>query len=250
MVLPNRWAGEAFLKSYADIFSAIYDSTHTDLGPVLVADYDDVEVASFQYEFFALEADPSAVVEAIRNYPMRPGDTYVLNTAHAEEIPDTVTNQYPSLGYEYSNNYLLAGIELPAPLKVPEIPVHEVTRTAQAMFVNETHLQYEPMPAHLVSEPHIRQFYAELDGQAVGWIQLINTVPEIVYINNLYTLPAYRRRGVAGALLNRVHLECAALGIKWIILIPSVMALSFYGRHGYQPLLYFTVWRPADESFA
>ena len=237
--LKNRWAAEAFLKSYTEIFAAIYDTTTHDLGAVLLAYYGDAEVASFQMEFFTLDADPSAVLEAIRAYPIQPGETYVLNVAQTDDTPDA---RYADLGFQYQHTYPLYGIEFPATLDVPPIAVFEVKRPAQAMYVNETHLQYEPMPVHIVGEPTIRQFFAKIDGQAVGWIQLIQTVPNTAYINNLYTLPDFRRRGVAGALLNRVHQACAADGVNHILLIPSDMAQHFYATHGYRPFLYFSVW--------
>lgn len=238
--LKNRWAAEAFLKSYTEIFAAIYDTTTQDLGAVQVAYYGDAEVASFQMEFFAVEAEPSAVLEAIRAYPIQPDETYVLNVAHADETPDTT---YANLGYQYQRTYPLYGIESPPALDVPKIAVFEVKRPAQAMYVNETHLQHEPMPVHIVGHPAIRQFFAKIEGQAVGWIQVIQAVPNIAYINNLYTLPDFRRRGVAGALLNRVHQVGVENGVTRILLIPSEMAKHFYATHGYQPLLYFSVWR-------
>ncbi|MBI5931263.1 MAG: GNAT family N-acetyltransferase [Chloroflexi bacterium] len=244
MTLVNRWAADAFLKSYTEIFAAIYDTTTSNLGAVQVAYYGDTEVASFELEFFAVDAEPAAVVEAVRSYPIQPHETYVLNVAQPNETPDTT---YTRLGFQYKRTYPLYGIEHPAALDVGKIAVFEVKRPAQAMYVNETHMQHEPMPVHIVGEPNIRQFFAKIDGQAVGWIQLIQTVPNIAYINNLYTLPDFRRRGVAGALLNRVHQVCTEDGITQILLVPSEMAQHFYTTHGYQPLLYFSVWRPAEQ---
>ena len=46
------------------------------------------------------------------------------------------------------------------------------------------------------------------------------------------------------ALVQHVHAYANELGLKRMVLVPSNLGLHVYRRLGYQPLLYFSVFRP------
>ncbi|SDB50912.1 Ribosomal protein S18 acetylase RimI [Ruminococcaceae bacterium FB2012] len=53
------------------------------------------------------------------------------------------------------------------------------------------------------------------------------------YIMNMYTEPAYRRRGIASALLERIVGECRSRGIEKITLEATDMGRPLYEKHGF-----------------
>ena len=56
------------------------------------------------------------------------------------------------------------------------------------------------------------------------------------YITNMYTRPAWRRRGLAGMLLERLVAEAARLGCAQIELNAAPMARRLYLAHGFRPI--------------
>jgi GNAT superfamily N-acetyltransferase len=93
-------------------------------------------------------------------------------------------------------------------------------------------------------DKNIHSFYVTVDGEAVGWLQLVTVYPQVGYINQLYVLKAHRKIKLGTALVRYAHAEAHKLGLKKMILIPSNMAIPLYRRLGYRPLLYFSAFRP------
>lgn len=88
-----------------------------------------------------------------------------------------------------------------------------------------------------------RAWVAEADGRLVASIGLvIHSVPpspgrsqgKEAYIMNLVTLPAYRRRGIAGALLDRVVEAARTEGIPLASLHATRIGRGIYDRAGFE----------------
>jgi ribosomal protein S18 acetylase RimI-like enzyme len=84
-----------------------------------------------------------------------------------------------------------------------------------------------------------------VDGEAAGWLQLVTLYPGVGYINQLYVMQAYRRQRLGTALVQQAQIQAQELGLKYMVLVPSEMAMPIYRRLGYRPLLYFSAFRPA-----
>ena len=92
---------------------------------------------------------------------------------------------------------------------------------------------------------------AEEDGQIIShmYIELIEKVPRpgritrpFAYMTNVYTLPAWRGKGVGGKLLSQVNAWVKDNNYEFVIVWPSEGGVDFYMRHGYvlcnEPLEY------------
>lgn len=55
------------------------------------------------------------------------------------------------------------------------------------------------------------------------------------YIAGMFTLPAYRGKGIASAILSRLVEEAEALGVERVILKPTAQGKSLYERYGFDP---------------
>ncbi len=55
------------------------------------------------------------------------------------------------------------------------------------------------------------------------------------YLTDCYTRPAYRDRGVGGAVLDRVRRWAAARDLELLLVWPSDASAAFYARAGFQP---------------
>jgi GNAT superfamily N-acetyltransferase len=85
--------------------------------------------------------------------------------------------------------------------------------------------------------------YAALDGDAVvGWVRSI-VVGDRTWVSNMHVLPAYRRRGIARAMLARLLRDDRDRGSRASVLLASHTGAKLYPVVGYETigeLLLFT----------
>ncbi len=61
-----------------------------------------------------------------------------------------------------------------------------------------------------------------------------NPTGRVAYIMNMYTLPAYRRQGIASALFETIIKEARRLGYTKLSLHATEMGRSLYSRYGFR----------------
>jgi len=242
--IAHWWAIEAMISSYNHVYKVVHGTTYETRGVIGVSDYRDIPIASFQLEFLALDDDPQAIADAIRDYQTN-NRSYVLDVFHEPLSVPELKSQYGGLGYDFIRTGPILGLDLPVPARGDISFIKPVETREQTEFANSgLALENESIPPETVADPHIKNFYAELDGRCVGWAQLVTVYPGVGYVNQLYTLENYRGRKIGSALIERIHTECDQRGLGRIALVPSDMAMGLYRRLGYRPLAYFTVFRP------
>jgi predicted N-acetyltransferase YhbS len=212
-----------------------------------VSIYEDAPIASFHYEFLALSADSQAVMDAVREYPLPDDRRYVIDVFHPAPSDQSLKDTYSQLDHEFVRTGPILGLKLPT--RVGTIPNNIVKATAvQETEVANNSLTSEGERIHVqtLRDTRIHSFYAKVDGEAVGWIQLVSVYPGVGYINQLYVLEKFRRQKIGSGLVQRAHAQAIELGLKQMVLIPSDQAMHLYRRLGYRPLLYFSAFRPVQ----
>ena len=245
--IEHWWAAKAMIASYNHVYKAAYKTRYESRGPIGVSIYGDAPIASFQYEFLALSENNDSVLDAVFDYPIPDGKKYVIDVFHAQPSNPALKLHYTRFGYEFVRTGLLLGADLPNPSAVPD-NIQKAETIQQAETANQS-LAREGERIHLetLRDAHIHSFYATVDGEAAGWVQLVTVSSGSGYIHQLYVLKAYRRRRLGTALVQCAQRQALALGLKRMVLIPSEMGLPLYRRLGYHPLLYFSVFRLAQD---
>ncbi len=248
--LPSSQVIEALIRSHNYVYQVAYHTRYENLGGVSVSYYGNkVPGLPFQMEFLAVEPDPVVVCARINSYPKKPGEKFVLDAFHSEPTQPELKAQYQSLGYEFAETAMIMGLPLPVKTSRGWTHVHKVSAPEEIDFANKgLALGGEHIPPKIFGDPNILNFYAQLEHRAVGWTQLVTVCEGIGYLNQLYTLPVYRRRGIGARMLRRAHQEANHLGLHHMILLASEMGMSLYRRAGYQPLAYLSVFRPSEQS--
>ncbi len=86
---------------------------------------------------------------------------------------------------------------------------------------------------------HIFLAAVESEGRApllLGYVGLMHVLDE-GYINNVAVDPSFRRRGIAGALLDALEARCRALSLAFATLevrAGNTPAIALYQKHGYR----------------
>lgn len=246
--IAHWWAIEAMIASYNHVYKVAYGTTYETRGAVGISDYTRMPMESFKLEFLALDEDPVKVHAAVRSFETK-GRKFVLDVFHEEPSVASLNAAYEALGYDFIRTGPILGIELPMPARGDISVVQKIETVAQLEFANRSLSgEDETIPVEVLGNPHIQNFYAEMDGQAVGWAQLVTLYPGAGYINQLFTLSNYRNRRIGSALIETIHAECDRLNLGHVILVSSDMAMGLCQRLGYRPLAYFTAFRPREDG--
>src|SRR5262249_23783754 len=95
----------------------------------------------------------------------------------------------------------------------------------------------------LLSDPsaRTRNYVAWLKGEPVGSIE-IYVGSEIAGVHGLSVLDAYRRRGIASALLDHACEDVRAVGSRRIGLLATSEGQQVYARRGFREVARFGCW--------
>ena len=243
--IKHWWAVDAMIASYNHVYQVTYKTRYETHGPIGVSIYDGAPIASFHYEFLALSADPVAVMDAVLSYPIREDKQYIIDVFHADPSSTVTKQHYLRYDHEFVRTGPILGRTLPGRITAIPADIHKATTIKQAETANNFLTEEgERIHVQTLRDKHIHSFYVSMDGEAVGWVQLVTIYPDVGYINQLYVLEAFRRRKLGTALIQRAQIHAAELGLKHMVLIPSQMSIPLYRRMGYRPLLYFSAFRP------
>jgi GNAT superfamily N-acetyltransferase len=168
--------------------------------------------------FYAIDVSPADAVAAIRNY--QPQASHMLTVF--TPAPEALLGAYRGLGYQ------------PIPATQPFMlrPLADVPPVGDKAAVQARRT------ATTVD------YWIEADGQPVCWGRSMMTSRQAIYVSGMETLPAYRRRGLAAAILRRIHADAAALGATRSVLCSSPMGLPLYQAAGYDLLAQMQAFVP------
>lgn len=249
--IKDWWAVEAMIASYNYAYQVAHKTTYEVSGPLGVTKYGNKHIAPYQFEFLALNSNPRVVTEAIRNYPMREEDRFILNVFHASPTVPELKAKYLSLGYDFIRTGPILSRDLPPTRQLNDVAnIYKADTIRKAEYANESLTnEGERIPLDSLGDENVHNFYAEVSGHAVGWAQMITVYPNVGYIHHVYTMSIYRGLRIGSALIERAQVEAVQLGLQNMVMVPSDFALGLAIRLGYRPLAYFTAFRLAEESY-
>ena len=128
----------------------------------------------------------------------------------------------------------------------------EFERATQDCTVTEAHIR----AALFDDQPKAYAHVAEVDGQVAAtalWFLNFSSWDGVagIYLEDLYVRPAYRRRGLARALLCALARECVEQGysrLSWAVLNWNVDAIALYDGVGGKPQTEWTTYRVAGPE--
>ncbi len=174
--------------------------------------------------FYARDLSPLEFVAAVR--PTHPHPNHMI-TLLADEAPAAVVmEEYARLGYK----------PLPEP---PQPLMSKLLITGPS--VASTHKVRREQEG-----PDIFAYSISCDGETACTGTCVWASPETVYIFAMQTRALHRRKGMARALLDRVHRDAVSRGGVQSILWSSPLSLPLYQNCGYSPVVTGYSFIPAD----
>jgi GNAT superfamily N-acetyltransferase len=92
--------------------------------------------------------------------------------------------------------------------------------------------------------PRCRLYFIEQGGEPVAWGRSVSTDPHGAYVGGLSTLPAYRRRGMATAILHAIVADDRRFGAPYSVLLASKTGELVYRKFGYTTLGMLYIFAP------
>jgi GNAT superfamily N-acetyltransferase len=101
------------------------------------------------------------------------------------------------------------------------------------------------------AKPGLRFWLARVDGTDAGFFSAWPGVEGVGMVEDLFTLPRFRRRGVARALVHRAVQDARARGAREVLIgaDPGDTPKAFYARLGFRPacLTWSWLWTPPSR---
>lgn len=122
-----------------------------------------------------------------------------------------------------------------------------VNKDARSRQILPEHLAFDD----LLNAP-IRQYVALIDGEIVGRVASLLMRREngnhAAWVSNMYVAPAFRRRGIATALMSRMLNEDREAGAKQSILLASHAGAKLYPVLGYEQIGMMYIYTPSKNQ--
>lgn len=197
------------------------------------------------HEFFVRNCDSSEALAAVA--AARPLAEHYITVL--EEQPSTIldytrTGRYILIHSETLMACDLRDVHLPDPL--PAVMVAQTA--AEAEWLNTHDPQgIRWIPPDNLADPLVRHYAIIADNLPVVrgrnlWLDSAHS-----YVSRIYTAGAYRRRGLARILMQRLLADDRARGAHWSILTASTMGSRLYEDLGYRSLGSIHVFHPATH---
>jgi GNAT superfamily N-acetyltransferase len=191
-------------------------------------------------------SSPEDVVTRIRDY--QPRGRYLLDVSYAaDETADGANDFYKRHGYRRMRTEPLMALALEEglPARTPRHDVQRVETQAQADAVAKAARAKQIHPEHLSdSAPAVRVYYVEKDGRIVAWARTVTRQRDVSYLAGMFTDAAYRRQGIATALLQTVSDDHALAGASYNILLASRLGSLLYTSFGYKQIGSLVMYAP------
>jgi GNAT superfamily N-acetyltransferase len=189
----------------------------------------------FRKLFTALADDAEGVVRAVNDALDSPDEEHVLNVFGADG--EETAGRFEPLGYELAWVFSLFGFEPVGELAQPYLddPGWDLRPARDASDIEAINAQDPDFPsyAELLGDPRAHEVMVFEGERPISKGFFVEGAPGIVHVLGMFTLPDYRRRGLARAVIDALHLEAQRRHVALCVLDPSLMA----ARHGVYPAL-------------
>jgi GNAT superfamily N-acetyltransferase len=191
-------------------------------------------------DFYVANCDPSVAVVAIKSVPPIANQYITV----LDDRPDCVAH-YTALGLLHAYSEVLMACDVRQ--RIHTTPDYDVRRATRAEVHSWNALDPEgaiwlhPLNVFVPAMAHYAVF---VDEQLVARGRSLQLASGCSYVSMVYTAPAYRRQGLALALMQHMLNEDACAGMQWSTLLATQSAVPLYQRVGYQALATTHVFTP------
>ena len=196
---------------------------------------------SLHDEALAQACPPELVLQSLQTY--QPAKEHFITVL--DDQPDART-AYEQAGYictvtEYLMVLNLANMPTDAPSHFVQVAMPDDVARLNANDVEKRPWVWPQSVTH----PAMRHYYIWQDERVVARAFSWRCDADTSYVSHVFTNPAYRRRGLGRAIMQRLLEDCAARGERWSVLVASEEGEALYRGLSYETLGRILIFEPA-----
>jgi GNAT superfamily N-acetyltransferase len=199
-------------------------------------------------EWVAFGVAPAQVDQIVRGAAR---SRFAICEIHPVGHPDEeIRRKYKALGYRLlvTEPLMMHSLKRIPKFKPPaKVKIERVLTQELAGRVNEAARRRQILPQHLKDDRALRQYAAIADGKIVGWVRSVEA-GDGRWCSNMNVLPAYRRRGIARAMLSKMLTDDRKHGATAAVLTASHTGALLYPLVGYERLATLYVFKLPAKS--
>jgi len=195
-------------------------------------------------EWVALDVPPQEVHRLVQKHAQSRITLCVMHPV--KEPDDQLRANYKTLGYRLlvTEPLMMHSLKRIPRFDPPQkVKIERVTTQEIADRLAKVARARQILPEHLKNDRPLRQYIALSDEKIVGWVRSV-AAGASRWCSNMHVLPAYRRRGIARAMLSRMLRDDRAAGAQANVLTASHTGALLYPLLGYQHLATLYAYKP------
>ena len=224
---------EQFIACYAYLEGQVIHAHLRELGGLACLHFEEEVDEEIADELIVGDLPPRVVWERIQ--AAAPGLPHWLSFCTSQ--PELVTETCLSLGYGLKDSEYLMVREIGASQPMSFDPrVRRLEHVAQVEMLNKARGYRVFAPVQL-GDPRLKIYAIETEGQMVSWGAALLTADNSLYVSNTYTMPQFRRRGYAAAVLSSMLADGADAGLNSALLVSSQDGRKLYRSMAFEDRL-------------
>ena len=235
---------EQFIACYAYLEGQVIHAHLGELGGLACLHFEEEVDEEISDEVIVGDLPPLEIWERIQ--AAAPGKPHWLTFCTSE--PALVTETCLGLGYGLKDNeYLMVrAIQSSQPMSF-DARVRRLSHSAEIEMLNKARGYRVFAPVQL-ADPRLTIYAIEAEGQTVSWGAALRSGKNSLYVSNTYTIPHFRRRGYASAVLASMLADAAEEDLSSALLVSSQDGRRLYRSMAFEDRLDCLVFRYPDRK--
>jgi GNAT superfamily N-acetyltransferase len=181
-----------------------------------------------------LDLEPAQVIQAVQNLELQDFGIHHFCTPNADQ--NVLIRQYAALGFNLTSTYfLMARALITASDLSSSLSLWRAETLDQAQQIssaaNEILLSTRDLPPRQLG---VRLYGAEAEGRLIAWARIAQVNETAAWVDDLFTLPNYRKRGVMTHLMNFAYNDSSNFGVRETVLLCSSENQGFHLKNSYE----------------
>lgn len=180
-----------------------------------------------------LDLEPEEVIQMVQNLELQHFGIHHFCLPNADQ--NLLIRQYAALGFTLTSSYFLMARALKASLvSDSNLTCWRIETLTQAERISsaarEILLSTRDLPPRQLG---VRLYGTEAEGRLIAWARIAQVNETAAWVDNLFTQPKHRKRGVMTHLLNFAYQDSSNFGVRETVLVCSSENHGFHLKNGY-----------------
>ena len=191
-----------------------------------------------------LDLEPAQVIQTVQSLELQHFGIHHFCMPNADQ--NLLIQHYAALGFNLTSTYFLMTRALIASsVSTSSLTCWQIETLKQAAQISnaarEILLSTRDLPPRQLG---VRLYGAEAEGRLIAWVRIAQMREDVAWLDDLFTLPEHRKRGVMTHLLNFAYNDSSSFGVRETVLLCSSENYAFHLKNGYEVVAHKSRFEP------